>query len=382
MIFYPAKARELSIKFTPPKGDRKPCFMLTFQEHSILSTLTFFDIFNYPLTTFEVWKWQYQAQSSKLKTQSYNSELKASEIQTLLETNENLQKVVESKNGLYFLKGRKELVTRRLNLYREAEARWRKLKKIATVLQIVPNVLMIAACNTLPINDFKAKSDIDAFIIVKKKRLWLTRFLVTVLVALFGQWRHKKNIAGRICLSFYITDEALNLRSIAKSPYDIYLTYWVALVAPVYNFQFPIPNFQSNSKFKNYNIYQQFLSANFWVREYLPNFIGFEPVENERKVKDIWIFKTIKRISEGVLNTKLGDFLENLFRKIQKDKMAKNYQSAYRKGGSDVIISDKMLKFHEIDRRDEFRKRFELKLTKTLNYTQGVIVSHSRSTIS
>jgi len=329
---------------------------LTFQENSILSTLVFFDIFNYPLTLFEVWKWMYKMQNEKCKSQNDNLKFKISEIQEILENSENLKKVIESKNGFYFLRGRENLVSRRRNLYRDAEERWKKLRQVADILQYVPNVKMIAACNTLPINDFKPQSDIDVFIIVKKNRIWQTRFFITALVSLLGEWRHKKNIAKKICLSFYITDDALSLEPIAKKPYDIYLTYWIALVAPLY---------------VEKDIYQKFLESNSWVRNYLPNFIGFEPVEFERKVGKSKFFALVKKIKEKVSDSKIGDRVERFFRNVQKSKMERNYQSAYYKKDLSVIISDQMLKFHEIDRRDEFRKKFELKMAEILRFSSS-----------
>lgn len=351
---------------------------LSFSEYSILSTLVFFDIFDYPLTIFEVWKWVYQNFQFPISNfQSIpNSQFsisrhscRISEIQDLLENSENLHKIIDSKNGFYFLRGRGELVARRRDLYRDAEARWKKLRRVANILQYIPNVKMIAACNTLPINDFKPQSDIDVFIIVKKNRIWQTRFFVTTLVSLLGEWRHKKNIAKKICLSFYVTDDALNLEPIAKKPYDIYLTYWIALVAPLYKYNWNSDESRGQpSAFAGISdIYQQFLKANSWVKEYLPNFFGYEPVEFERRVGESKFFSSIKKIEEKISDSKIGDWFEKFFKKIQKNKMGKNYQSAYRKGGSDVIISDQMLKFHEIDRREEFRKIFELKLTKILN---------------
>ncbi|MEW6407589.1 MAG: hypothetical protein AB1465_02775 [Patescibacteria group bacterium] len=355
---------------------------LSAQEQSILSTITFFDIFNYPLTLFEMWKWQYKnfqfpISNFQSNSKSQISNSKISEIQKILENNENLRKVIESKNGFYFLQGREELVARRRDLYRNAEERWKKLQRVANILQYVPNVKMIAACNTLPINDFKPESDIDAFIIVKKNRIWQTRFFVTALVGLLGQWRHKKNIAKKICLSFYVTDDALNLEPIAKKPYDIYLAYWIALVAPLYVSGCHSEGTEGERKISltaggffasaQDDVYRKFLHANSWVKNYLPNFIGFEPVEFERKVGKSRFFDSIKEIKEKISDSKIGDWFEKFFKKIQKNKMGKNYQSAYRRGGSNVIISDQILKFHEIDRRDEFRKIFELKLAKILN---------------
>jgi hypothetical protein len=328
-------------------------------EQAIVSTCLYFDIFDYPLTLVELWKWLYVNFQFSISNFQLKG-AKISDIQEVLENSENLKKVIESKNGFYFLKGKENFVDLRFQKYKFAQLRWKKLKRIVTLLQAIPNVMMIAACNMMAINDIKPESDIDVFIIIKKNRIWLTRFLITLLVRAVGQWRHKKRIAGKICLSFYITDDALNLQSIAKKPYDIYLTYWVTLIVPLYKNQ----NF--NSKFKNNkiqkDIYQEFLKANFWVNEYLPNFISFEPVKFERKVSENKFFNLIKIIGERISDSRIGDWSEKLFKKIQKQKMEKNYQSAYYKKDLSVIISDQMLKFHELDRRILVRNLFEKKM--------------------
>lgn len=46
-------------------------------------------------------------------------------------------------------------------------------------------------------------SDIDFFVQVKRGRLYLTRFLVTLLIELMGVRRRTDAVAGRICLNWF-----------------------------------------------------------------------------------------------------------------------------------------------------------------------------------
>ncbi len=45
---------------------------------------------------------------------------------------------------------------------------------------------MVALCNSRAMGEADENSDIDLFIIAKKKNLWTTRFVVTFIAALFG----------------------------------------------------------------------------------------------------------------------------------------------------------------------------------------------------
>lgn len=317
-------------------------------EKAIISAIAYFDIYNYPLTLCEIWKWLYinKSQISNPKSQNYNLKFKISDVQEILKNSKNLKKIIETKDGFYFLKGREKFVDLRFQKYKFAQPRWKKLKRIVTLLQIIPNVKMIAACNTMAINDIEPESDIDVFIIIKKNRIWLTRFLITLIVAALGQWRHKKRIANKICLSWYITDENLNLNWVLKKPYDILLTFWITLVCPILD----------------RGVYNKFIKENQWVRDFLPNHIKYEPILFERKFSKIFILDILRRFLEKIFEGKLGNLVERWFKKIQILKMKKNFQSHIQKDNTDVVISDKMLKFHEIDRRTLIRGLFEKKI--------------------
>ncbi|MFA6296501.1 MAG: hypothetical protein WC663_04045 [Patescibacteria group bacterium] len=304
-------------------------------ERAVLSAISYYDIFEYPLTSWEIFKWGYDR---KQETENRKQKIKLSEINNILSNSEKIKNILCHKNGFYFLNGREEIVEIRRQRYLLAQKRWKKLQRITTILQVVPFIKMIAGCNNLLINNIKPESDIDVFVVVKSGRMWMTRFLLTSLVSLLGQWRHKDRISGKICLSFFVTDDNLNLEKIAKKPYDIYLNNWVLLAAPLLD----------------RNIYSKFMQENGWAKNSMPNALEYLPVGYERKIKKILFLDLIRNICEKILGGKIGNELEKIFRKIQIKKM--------RGKGLDVIISDKMLKFHEVDRRDQFREEFEINL--------------------
>lgn len=321
-------------------------------EKAIISTLAYFKVHKYPLTLLEIYKWLNQNFQFPMPLRQVVGEetisnfqlkdIKISEVQKALDESENLKKIVSCKNGFYFLKNDEELVDLRKKRHNLAKDRWKKLRRIVSILQIVPNLKMLAACNTLVLNDIKEDSDIDVFVIIKDGRMWQTRFFITALVALLGQWRHKGNIANKICLSFYVTDQKMNLEWLAKKPYDPMLTYWVTFVCPLLD----------------RGVYNQFIKENNWVKNYLPNFIKYNPNLLERRVAKIFVFDILRKPLEMILNTKIGDFIEKIFKRIQEGKMKENSDS-WKRNDTDVVIIDQMLKFHEKDRRDYFREVYE-----------------------
>jgi hypothetical protein len=309
-------------------------------EKSILSTLIYFDLFDYPLTLKEIWRCLYRPIDN-------NRELKVSifNIQEALETSRNLSKTISFKNGFYFLKGRESLIEKREKYYKIAQPKWKIAQRAAKYLELIPFIRMVAVCNTLAYNNAKEKSDIDFFIVVKSDKIWTARFLATILMQFLGLRRYSQKIKDRICLSFYVTEDNLDLSKIAIEN-DIYLKYWITQVIPL-----SVKNSMDN----------KFTEANKWVKKYLPNFIPYQVGKRREVLKNK--FFAIKRVfGEWLLRNKFGDFIENWLRKIQKNKMDRNNQSLAKKSGTEVIISDKMLKFHEIDIRKRVKEEFLQKM--------------------
>lgn len=304
-----------------------------FMFHAILKTLAYFDVFDYPLTAVEVHKFLW-GQTSTL-----------SEVVQALEQMENAGQIGR-RFGYYCLPGREVLVETRWQRYLLAESKFSKALRVARLLRLVPNVRLMAVCNNLAFSNARKESDIDLLIVTSPGRIWISRLLVTVLVQLLGLRRHGKKIADRCCLSFYVTADAADVKPLALAPEDPYLCYWLAMLAIVY---------------VRPGAADAFWQANAWVRDVMPN---FRPrVMNQRR--------TVRSLSRAMWSWRAGEWLNGVAKKIQLAKMAR--RERHRQRGIGVVISDRMLKFHEDDRRTYYRKQWQERIERFLPLAKGEI---------
>ncbi|NCF74884.1 MAG: hypothetical protein GWO87_00130 [Xanthomonadaceae bacterium] len=298
-------------------------------DKSIISSLIFFDIFDYPLTKLEIWKFLY-------KNNYNNDHAKLSLFDIEKTLNNKLINKIENKNGFYFLPGKKNIIKIRNKRYKQSFYKFQKAKKASKIFSLLPFIKMIAIGNFMPSNNTKKESDLDFFIVTKKNRIWITRFFCVLISQLLGWRPTKKNKKDKICLSFFISEKNLDLRNIAiakEKINDIYLCYWIATLYPLYN------------KGKTY---ENFVSQNSWIKKYLPNFAKIIPIQ-QRKINPCF-FSFIFLL----LNF---NFLEKIAKKIQLKIMPENLKKLAGKSDG-VIINDDILKFHENDRRKYYRNKF------------------------
>jgi len=294
-------------------------------EKAIMKTIAFFDLFNYALTSFEIYKYLYGMQAS------------------FHEVREKLQQMRENllieRNGFYALRDRVEIIENKNEQYHFTNQKLKIVRRVARILKYLPGIRMIALCNNFY---YTPKSDIDLFIIVRRGELWTTRFFTTILMHILRLRRHGKQIADRVCLSFYITDDNLDLSGIAL-PEDPYFYYWLILLQPIYDTQ----------------VYREFNLANKWILQKLPNFS-----QNifKKDIEDSKISKKFRKLDKKFHNSILQRKIENFFRIIQKRKMQANQKSLARHDDTRVLISDKILKFHEGDRREFYREKWQRSL--------------------
>jgi len=327
---------------------------LSFLQKSILATIAYYDIFDYPLTGFEIFKYLInplhiiaqldQMHEIKLEPMANISFL---EVLKLVDGPE-LKKTIEGKNGFYFLKGRGAIIEERIERQKISSQRWKKVKKVMKFVQLVPFVRMVAACNSLAIDNSKKEADIDFFIIARKRRIWSVRLMVTFLIWLIGQWRHKDKISGRVCLSFYISDEFLDLHSLAIMPYDIYLANWTYQLRPI---------------FCREKTYDDFIAKNRWVSDYLLNFGRISNLYHP-EFRQNRIAAYSRKISEAIFGGWLGNIIEKILGFFQRKKISR--KSVKHAIPTAVVASDKVLKFHENDKRQFFQEEFVNKLKKVL----------------
>jgi len=304
-------------------------------QQSILQTLAWFDIFEQPLTAEElyIYVWQYK---EEITFEDFVKQLSAAAG-------------IREQNGYYMLAAGAASVESRQQSVPLLQEKLHIAKRACNKLRWIPFVRAVFVCNTVAAATASADSDIDVLILIKKGRMWLTRFLITAVLTCFRLRRHGKRVANRICLSFFVTDDALDFSSIRWGEPDIYLIYWLTQLIPVYDPETLLRTIQQ---------------SNAWVRDYLPH--GFSPYLLHKNVRavDHACSKFFKNFFEKAWHGTYGDILEQQAKHIQELKMKQNYDSVKDAHDTRVIISDRMLKFHENDRRAYYRELWEQKLRK------------------
>lgn len=311
-------------------------------ENAIIKTLAWFDLFDMPLTRAECFRFLYRAPNV-----SYSDFLLT--LDKMIEAG-----AIEEKFAFVFLPGRSDLTNKRQERVKFNDFKSQRARRAVRLLRCVPFLRAVFLCNNVGMETADEDSDIDIFIIVKDGRIWLTRFFATLVLSLFGLRRTRKKISNRICLSFYLSDKFLNLRSLRIVDPDIYLIYWLANLTPLYD-----PN----------NLEQKIFAANAWVKDYLKSYGSESRFSSTLAIADSWSSKKFKQIWEKMWQGQYGNIIENQAREVQKAKMKFNVKSLEKYQDSRVVINDQMLKFHENDRRRDYQKKWEEKIALCLTKT-------------
>lgn len=212
---------------------------------SIIRTLTYSDHFNFPLTKEEVF--------SRLIASRHYARL---QVSTALNTMVR-QGIISSRNKYYYLHGRSSLVISRTRSATLSSPLQQKAKLLASQLGKLPGVLAIYLTGSLAMSNTNGKSDIDFMIITKSRKLWTTRFILTVITTLKRLRRTpgSNNHAGKLCLNLYLTPDSYLL---PPSKHSLYTAYELIQAVPLHD---------------PYHTHQDLLAANSWISTFLPNTI-------------------------------------------------------------------------------------------------------------
>lgn len=286
-------------------------------KQAVLSTLAYFQLFEVPLTRSELSEHLFFAEPDEEKITIY---LKESPLIKLTE-------------GYYSLSSDPAFHEKFFQKVQRSRQLWKKIRRWQWLFSICPFVKVVCVCNSLPIYAVDEGSDIDLLVVTKKNRLFLTRLCLTLLTSVFGVRRHGDKTEGRFCLSFYLSEEATDFKELAQEPYDIYLAYWVKTLEPIAG---------------DYSSYEKILVEN---RPWLDGY--FKTIVPHRRY--------FRKTSHA--QSKLKKFLEKFLDKDEwetktREKQIRRAKDKFYslKDRSGTVINDKMLKFHDQDRRAEIRK--------------------------
>ena len=305
--------------------------MPNFLEKSIIATVCYYDVLNYPLTGFEIYKYLINVDFIKrhndkaLKQfQNDRADISFYDVIETLENSLELRKIIFQRNGFYFLKGRDEIIKKHIWRKKIADEKWKKARRIIWFFEGIPFIRMITVSGSLALGNTCRESDLDLLIVTKTGRIWTCRTLVTFLTILLGVHRHGNVTRDKICLNHYIIDKSLEI------PFkSLYNAQSYARLVPIID--------------KNGFVFRQFQKANSWIKDYLI----FWP---ESRKGNLRIVRRNKGLSifaeclEMVLNNRIGNSIEKILAKYEKERIEKNPLKG--KPGGRIVADDTQLEFH------------------------------------
>ena len=204
----------------------------------------------------------------------------------------------------------------------------KKVQKYCSVFKYIPGVSLIWIGNSLAMCSAIKNSDIDLFVVTQKNALWFVRVIMTLILMMTGNRTTQRKHAGKICLSFFCTENSLDFSEIAVTD-DIYLYYWILTMKPI---------------FVRWTIYEQFLEKNSWV--------DFKKAHDIHKHHADYLAYNIQKERQNLIVIK---YIDMLLKKILLPRSLKKYERLWKPEW--VIIHDNMLKFHNKDKRRFIREK-------------------------
>ena len=291
-------------------------------DRRVIKTLSYSDIFEYPLTLRQLHK--YLITPNKIG------------IHEAMDLVKKENKYIRNKNGFYFLTGREDNVLLRQQREKESIKKINYARKKTKVLNFIPGIKFLGISGSLSMKNADPNDDIDLFIISSRKQAWTTRLVSVCLLKIQGVYRSKneKNPSNKLCLNMIIDEDNLLF---SKSRQDIYSAHEIVQVLPLFDRE---------------NTFIKFVNTNNWIKKYLAN---FEPklFRNEKTnifTNIVWKMLMILKFES------LSKFIQLKYMKKKKGR---------------ETIAQGFLAFHPNDPRNQIIKAYQTRLKSIKSSTRG-----------
>lgn len=266
-------------------------------DEQIIRTLLYYDIFNYPLTSKEIFRF--------LGTKHQDELSLTTSLQGLCE-----RQIIYRFKNLYGLKNSSSLAERRLKGNNEAEKYLQLAKKKGNFISKFPFVRAVLASGSLSKGYMDENSDLDFFIVTEPNRLWIARTLLVMYKRLFLFNSHKY-----FCVNYFVDENHLEIEE-----KNLFTATELATVIPLYG----------SKQYENLH------RENGWLKAYFPNY-------SPRNTKDVPVTKSgwIQGMFEKVLNTFFGKALEEYFQEKTLSRWRKQYEKNYSASDFKVAFKSK-----------------------------------------
>lgn len=305
-------------------------------QKSILFTVAYFNAFDYPLTSFELWRHLIHKAESKTAS-SYLELLRTLKYEPLIST-------LTRKNGFITLRNETHLIDKHLAKHKLSLGNIKVLKKWTRAFLWLPYVRGVFLTGTLSMKNASAQSDWDILLVLAKRRIWVGRLLVSGILHVLGKRRHGDKVKRRFCLNHYLAENGLIL-----DEHNEFCANFITFSAPVFGEQ----------------EHRKYLSLNEnWIRNFNPNYSKDE-VFNDTLLIRSNALEHIRRALEKIIEfSGIGALVNKISKKYMVEKIEKN--PATHTKNADIRYSDVALVFLPNPHRIEMLKKTGEKLTKCI----------------
>src|SRR3989338_1149188 len=212
---------------------------------AILATLAYHDIFDYPLTIEEIHQYLIGGKASLKSVEKVLNRLTD-------------DKKISRRRGYYYLRNHIGLVNRRLQRKKYSKFKFKKALFFANLLKIIPTLKLVAISAALAMENSHKDDDIDLILVTSKGTLWTTRFLANILLFPFKRKpqpqltiNHSPSTNNKACLNIFLDESSLKI-----SDQNLYTAHETCQMKPIWDRD---------------GTYSRLVSANNWVKKFLPN---------------------------------------------------------------------------------------------------------------
>jgi hypothetical protein len=281
----------------------------------IRATIAYADVFDMPLTGFEVWKHLLIPDGDG--EERWQPKYRIGEVMRTL-AEEVAAGHLGQRDGFYFLPGRDGLPLERIREDKVSVARLKRVRSLVALLRFVPFVRMVGVTGSLAIKRSGKESDWDLFLVLKSGFIFTGRTFVTGFLQLIGKRRHGRKVKDRACLNYFVTESGLEIRT-----KDLFSAH---------EYRFLIPFF-------GYRTFESFERKNRWMARFkadaLPTMVA--PLW---LVPDAPLAVLFRRTLESVFGRPT---FENFLARLQKEKIRRNPKTAL--PGSRIEADERSLVF-------------------------------------
>lgn len=294
---------------------------------NVLFTVVYYNVLEFPLTTFEVWRYLIDFRHRRRKV----------EMEEVIESLDFLKKqgLIQSEKSFWIVNKKEYLADERIAKQKISVSKINRMIRWVRIISKLPYIRAVFITGALAMKRASKSSDWDVIIVTKKNRIWLGRLIITLVLQVFGKRRHHNKIKDRFCLNHFLTESSLILEENNE-----FSSNEVVFAIPLYGK-------------KNYQKFQQL--NEFQISAIRPNYQK-DTIENNFTIKENDFCEGFKNGIEDFLEfSRIGYLANEMTKRFMIRKIKKNPKTYI--SGSDIRYDDGALIFLPVPKRKEILQK-------------------------